>query len=79
MLTSATISEIIGGIQTAIAEAPKVVALYNSAKTFISGLFGAGLISAKTQDDLHQHVDALQAAHEAGQEPPAWTVEPDPA
>lgn len=73
------VNKIIEGIQMAINAAPKAVQLYEAAKTYISALFKAGVIDKATQDDLHAHVDAIQAAVDAGEVPPAWQVEPDPS
>lgn len=65
-------------IQGAIAAAPKVLEALAAAKQFVSGLFGAGLIDAATQDKLHAHCDEVAMAFIRGEVPPAWTVEPDP-
>lgn len=73
------ISSLMSAIQLAIAAAPKVVKLYEDAKTFISALFSAGVISKADQDAMHAHVDLIQAAVDAGTIPPSWTVETDPA
>jgi argininosuccinate lyase len=72
------VSSIVSAIQLAIAAAPKAVALYEDSKAYISALFKAGVISKADQDALHAHVDAIQAAVEAGEVPPSWSVEPDP-
>ena len=79
MINPATLLLIVQGLQAAIQEAPAVEAIVVKAKQFISSLFGAGLISKKTQDAIHAHVDAVCAAALAGQEPPQWTVEADPS
>jgi hypothetical protein len=74
----AAIPLIIQGVQLAIAAAPQVEAIAKSAKDFFSSLFSAGLISKATQDALHAHVDACQAAALSGTVPPEFTVEADP-
>lgn len=74
-----TIGLIMQGIEAAISAAPQVEALVVKAKDFIASLFGAGLITKATQDSLHARIDAVCAAALAGQVPPAWTVEADPA
>jgi hypothetical protein len=78
-MTPATILLIVQGIQAAIQAAPTVEAIVSQAKQFISSLFTAGLIPKETQDAIHAYVDAVCAAALAGQEPPQWQVEADPA
>lgn len=70
---------IIQGIQAAITLAPGAIKIVEAAKAMIESLFQAGVISAQEQNALFAHVDALQAAVLAGEVPPAWRVEPDPA
>lgn len=65
-------------IQLALAAAPKAIKLYEDSKTYITSLFKAGVITKEVQDAAHAHVDAIQAAVDAGEVPPSWTVEPDP-
>lgn len=72
------ITTAISAIQLAIAAAPQVVDIVEKAKAFITSLFNAGLISKATQDAIHAHVDAYQAAALAGTPPPEFTVEADP-
>lgn len=72
------VTSIISAIQLAIAAAPKAIKLYEDSKAYISALFKAGVISKADQDALHAHVDAIQAAVDAGEVPPSWTVEKDP-
>lgn len=73
------VTTLISAIQLAIAAAPKIVAVYEESKIYISALFKAGVIDKAMADALHAHVDAIQEAHEKGEEPPAWQVEPDPS
>lgn len=72
------VSSIMSAIQLAISAAPQVVKLYEQAKTFISALFSAGVITKADQDALHAHIDAIQKAVENGEVPPSWQIEKDP-
>lgn len=72
------ISLIIQAVEAAIAAAPQVEKAAASAKTWITGLFESGAIDVVTQNKIHSHIDAVQAAVLAGTVPPAWTVEADP-
>lgn len=67
------------GIQAAIAAAPQVIDVAEKGKALVSSLFSAGVISVDTQNNAHSHIDAIQAAVQAGTVPPSWQVEPDPA
>lgn len=69
---------ILGGVQMAIQEFPKAVALVKKAKDFFTGLVGDGIITKDQQDKLHARIDELSAAAQRGEIPPAWTVEADP-
>ncbi len=70
---------VIQGVEAAIAAAPQVIEVAQKGKELISALFSAKAITAEQQDKVHAHVDAIQAAVLAGQTPPAWQVEADPA
>lgn len=78
MLSTATINLIVQGVQALIAEAPQIEAAVKSAKDYIASLFAAGLISVDQQNRIHQHIDSIVAAFNAGTIPPEFTVEPDP-
>jgi len=78
MLSSVIITQILGGIQAAINEAPQIEALVSSAKACFDALFTGGLISAATQNACHAFVDGLAAMKAAGIVPPAWQIEADP-
>jgi len=69
---------IMAAIQGAIAIAPDVIKLAASAKTFITDLFGSGVITAQEQNDMHTRVTALCIARLKGELPAHWAVEPDP-
>ena len=69
---------IVQGIQAAIAAAPEIASIMTAAKDFVSSLFGAGVITAAQQDALHAHIDDLVFALLNGNEPPEFTIEPDP-
>lgn len=66
------------GLQTAIAAAPEVLAVAENCVEIVKALFGAKKITVAEQDALKAHIDAVQAAALAGNEPPHWLVEPDP-
>lgn len=72
------IGTIITVFQAIIKAAPDVAKAVENIRNFITGLFGAGVISKAQQDYLHSQVDSFVAAFTAGEVPPAWTVEPDP-
>ena len=78
MLNPATLALIVQGIQLAIQAAPTVISVSEHAYGLIKSLFEAGAISAEQQNAVRAHVDAIMEASLAGNEPPAWTVEPDP-
>jgi hypothetical protein len=78
-MNPAQIALIVQAIQAAIAAAPRVVSVIQSAKDFIGSLFSAGLIGKDVQDRIHNHVDAICNAAIAGTELPEWTVEADPS
>jgi len=69
------VAAIVSFIQLAIKAAPTVEAIYADGKALIASLFGAGLITKKTQDDLMSWADAHQAAVLAGVTPPEFNVE----
>lgn len=66
-------------IQAGLAVAPQIGEAAIKAKNFISALFGAGLITAEQQGAIHAHVDKIVVALKAGEVPPHWQVEADPA
>lgn len=68
---------ILGGIQAAIQAFPKVKEIVTEAKDFFTGLTGK-VITVEQQKQLHDHIDELSAAAQAGKIAPAWTVEADP-
>lgn len=68
---------ILGGIQAAIAAAPKVVAIAKAGKAFIASLTGT-LITKEQQDSIHARIDEIAKAHANGKLPDGWAVEPDP-
>jgi hypothetical protein len=72
------INLIIQAIQAAIVAAPQIEKAVASAKTWVTGLFESGAIDVNTQNKIHSHIDAVQAAVLAGTVPPAWQVEADP-
>lgn len=72
------VSTIVSVIQAIVKYAPDAAKAYTAVKGFIMSLFGAGVISKADQDKLFAYVDATLKAHEAGNPPPQWTVEPDP-
>lgn len=78
MPIAALLPLILQGIQAAISAAPSVIAIVQSAKDFISSLFGAGLITKAQQDALHQAIDAHAALVAQGIIPDWWKVEADP-
>jgi hypothetical protein len=69
---------VLQGIQAALGLAPQVEAVAISAKSLISALFAAKLISAEQQNALHAWVDSHAQLAAAGIVPPAWQVQPDP-
>lgn len=69
---------VLGGIQAAIQEFPQIMSIVEKGKDFFSGLVGDGVITKEQQDALHQRIDDLSDAAQAGKIPPAWEVEPDP-
>lgn len=69
---------VIQGIEAAIAAAPQVIDVAEKGKALIESLFIAGVISVDQQNATKSHVDAVQAAVQAGEVPPAWTMEADP-
>ncbi len=71
----ATILTLVSLLSSLIAKAPAIV---DDVKSFISALFGKGLIDVATQKALHDWVDANCAAALKGEVPVAWTVEADP-
>jgi hypothetical protein len=80
VMDPATLALIIAAIRAAIEAAPTVVDIVKKGKDFIASLFQAGLITKDTQDRVHAHVDAIQAAAlSGGALPPQWTVEADPS
>ncbi len=70
-------SAVIQAILAAVSAAPKVAALVQSAKEFITQMFNAGLISREVQNSTHAYVDAIVAMADASIVPPHWQVEPD--
>lgn len=77
-LPAAIIAQIAAWIQALISAAPKVEVAVRDIIAFVKGLFGAGVIDKKTQDDLLAFVDNVALAFLKNEPPPAWTVEPDP-
>lgn len=75
----AVLLTLIPWIQAVIKAAPNVIDAVNVIKQTISGLFGAKIIDAATQDRLFKHVDDTVTSFVKGTPPPEWTVEPDPA
>jgi hypothetical protein len=65
-------------LQAAVGTAPKVIELLAQFKTFIAGLFHAGLISEETQDATFAKANSIVSLHLSGDPPPHWLVEPDP-
>jgi hypothetical protein len=53
--------------------------IIDASKKVIAGWVNEGLISVSVQNQLHEHMDALQAAALAGDVPPEFVVRPDPA
>lgn len=78
MEASAVIALIIQGVQAAIQFAPQAEEIAEKGKALITSLFESGAISVATQNAAHAHIDAIQAAVQAGTVPPAWQVQPDP-
>lgn len=76
---SPLVIQILLGIQMALDAAPKVKKLYDNARTTISMLFSAGLITAEQQNQLRAWADKHEADTLAGHVPEALKVEPDPA
>lgn len=75
---SSVISTILQGILAAVSAAPQVAAVIEGAKTLISGLVDAKLITTDQQNALHAWVDTQAKLASVGITPPAWTVEADP-
>lgn len=70
---------ILQGLQAAIAAAPQIKSIIENGKALFQSLFDAGLITAEQQNKLEAHVDEVCRAALAGEVPPAWQVEADPA
>jgi predicted membrane protein len=52
--------------------------IIDAAKGVIADLANKGQISVDVQNALHQHIDDVQEAILAGNEPPEFVVAPDP-
>jgi hypothetical protein len=77
-MNPATLALIAQALQLAIAAAPEVIAVSQKVTELIEELFKADAISIEQQTALKDHMDAVMTAALSGQEPPHWTVEPDP-
>jgi hypothetical protein len=78
MNIATSLPTILAGIQAAIGAAPQVVQLVTDAKNWITGLLGAGIITAEQQTALHDWVDSIASMSKLGIIPPSWQVQPDP-
>ena len=73
-----TVLMALDGLEALIQAEPQIASVVSAVKNLITGLFGAGIITADQQNALHARIDAVAAAAQAGQVLPEWTVEPDP-
>ena len=72
------VSSVVSAIQLVIAAAPQIGTLVADTKTWISALFGGGVIDAATQNALMAHVDGIAAAVASGTVPPEFQVQSNP-
>ncbi len=75
----ALILQIISFIGLAVKAAPQVKQVYDDAKNLVENLFKGGLITKEQQDLYMTWADAHQSAVLAGEVPPEFNVDPDPA
>ena len=65
-------------VSMAMKFAPGAFDVVEKARKVIDAFFSSGAITKEAQLAMHGHVNAILAAHESGDEPPHWKVEPDP-
>jgi len=73
------ITQILAGLQAAIAATPDVIKTVQSAKALIDGLLEGKVITVAQQQALHAHIDSIAALAKTGVFPAHWQVEADPS
>ncbi len=77
-MSAALLAQIVAYIGLAISAKPFVQSVYEEGRKLINALFSDGLITIEVQNELHAHIEAVQAAALTGDVPPSWKLDADP-